>query len=154
MILKHYFFRLRFLITKFALSCLFIIVTVLQVFSFPGQFAHIRRGHGITLFVEISLTLLVGAWLASAQYVIFNLYKIVNLMKLGDFYSQKSFAHICRLVTALKFAVLVPMVLFLLLIPQADDPGFFVMLLAVGLFIFTLSAITILLRNEIESKIT
>jgi hypothetical protein len=45
------------------------------------------------------------------------------------------------------------MVLILILIPQADDPGFFVMLSIFTLFIFSLTATTSLMKDQIASKV-
>jgi hypothetical protein len=53
-----------------------------------------------------------------------------------------------------KVASVIPAVLFLMLVPQADDPGFFVLLAIVALFIFSLTATTSLLKDQIASKIS
>jgi hypothetical protein len=51
----------RFKVARFSLLALFGIVTVLQLFSFPGQFSHMRRVNGLSLLIEILLTLVVVA---------------------------------------------------------------------------------------------
>jgi hypothetical protein len=53
-----------------------------------------------------------------------------------------------------KVASVIPAVLFLMLVPQADDPGFFVLLAIVALFIFSLTATTSLFKDQIASKIS
>ena len=58
------------LFARLSLAALFLIVTVLQVFSFPGQFAHMRRVSGISLLLEILLTVLVAALFLFAQTMI------------------------------------------------------------------------------------
>ncbi len=45
-----------------------------------------------------------------------------------------------------------PMVLFLLIAPKADDPGILVLLTIVTLFIFSLTAVTSLLKEQIATK--
>jgi hypothetical protein len=132
---------------------LFLGLTLLQLFSFPGQFQHLRRTQGLSLLFEISLTLLVGFWLLCGQLALICLWRIVGAMKSDQFYSQSNLLWIERLVLAFKCASVVPVALFLMLIPQADDPGFFVMLSIATLFIFSLTAMTSLLKDQIASKI-
>ena len=59
-----------------------------------------------------------------------------------------------RLVLALKAAVAFPIILILIIAPQADDPGVMVMLTAITLFIFTIFIVSSLLRDQIQSKTT
>lgn len=74
-------------------------------------------------------------------------------MKLGRFYSAANFTWINRLLLTFKVASVIPIILFLMLIPQADDPGFFVLLSIVTLFIFSLTAISSLIKDEIGKKL-
>ena len=55
------------LYARTSIILLFAIVTMLQIFSFPGQFAHMRRVGSIELLFEIWLTLLLAIWLFTAQ---------------------------------------------------------------------------------------
>ena len=66
----------RLLVTRVALALLFFIVTVLQIFSFPGQFAHMRKERGISLLFEIILTLAVALLFLCAQVAIYSLWKL------------------------------------------------------------------------------
>ena len=136
-----------------ALLILFLIVTMLQVLSFPGQIRHIREVSGISLLIEIALTIIVVSWLLMGQIALVCMWKIVGFMKEDHFFTKESMLWINRVVIALKTAVLFPIALFFLLIPQADDPGFFVMLTAVGTFLFTLTIFATLLRDQIRKKI-
>ena len=144
----------KFLLAKVALIGLFTIVTVLQVFSFPGQFAHMGRINGWKLIMELALTLLVALLFLCAQVAIFSLGKLVKHMESGSFYSTNSYTWMNRLVLALKAAVAFPIILILIIAPQADDPGVMVMLTAITLFIFTIFIVSSLLRDQIQSKTT
>ena len=144
----------KFLLAKVALIGLFTIVTVLQVFSFPGQFAHMGRINGWKLILEVALTLLVALLFLCAQVAIFSLGKLVKHMESGSFYSTNSYTWMNRLVLALKAAVAFPIILILIIAPQADDPGVMVMLTAITLFIFTIFIVSSLLRDQIQSKTT
>ena len=113
----------KILIARLSLAALFLIVTVLQVFSFPGQFAHMRRESGISLLLEILLTVLVAALFLCAQIAIFSLSKIVSHIHSNTFYSSNSYIWMNRFVSALKIATLFPIPLMFIIAPQADDPG-------------------------------
>ena len=144
----------KFLLAKVALIGLFTIVTVLQVFSFPGQFAHMGRINGWKLILEVALTLLVALLFLCAQVAIFSLGKLVKHIESGTFYTTNSYTWMNRLVLALKAAVIFPIILILIIAPQADDPGVMVMLTAITLFIFTIFIVSSLLRDQIQSKTT
>ena len=144
----------KFLLAKVALIGLFTIVTVLQVFSFPGQFAHMGRINGWKLILEVALTLLVALLFLCAQVAIFSLGKLVKHIESGTFYTTNSYTWMNRLVLALKAAVAFPIILILIIAPQADDPGVMVMLTAITLFIFTIFIVSSLLRDQIQSKTT
>ena len=144
----------KFLLAKVALLGLFMIVTVLQVFSFPGQFAHMGRINGWKLILEVALTLLVALLFLCAQMAIFSLGKLVKHMESGTFYTTNSYTWMNRLILALKAAVAFPIILILIIAPQADDPGVMVMLTAITLFIFTIFIVSSLLRDQIQSKTT
>ena len=144
----------KFLLAKVALIGLFTIVTVLQVFSFPGQFAHMGRINGWKLILEVALTLLVALLFLCAQVAIFSLGKLVKHIESGTFYTTNSYTWMNRLIHALKTAVAFPIILILIIAPQADDPGVMVMLTAITLFIFTIFIVSSLLRDQIQSKTT
>ena len=144
----------KFLLAKVALIGLFTIVTVLQVFSFPGQFAHMGRINGWKLILEVALTLLVALLFLCAQVAIFSLGKLVKHMESGTFYTTNSYTWMNRLIHALKTAVAFPIILILIIAPQADDPGVMVMLTAITLFIFTTFIVSSLLRDQIQSETT
>lgn len=144
----------KFLLAKVALIGLFTIVTVLQVFSFPGQFAHMGRINGWKLILEVALTLLVALLFLCAQVAIFSLGKLIKHMESGTFYTTNSYTWMNRLVLALKAAVAFPVILILIIAPQADDPGVMVMLTAITLFNFTVFIVSSLMRDQIQSKTT
>ena len=142
----------KILIARLSLAALFLIVTVLQVFSFPGQFAHMRRVSGISLLLEILLTVLVAALFLCAQIAIFSLSKIVSHIHSNTFYSFNSYIWMNRFVSTLKIATLFPISLIFIIAPEADDPGVLVMLMAITFFVVTSFVISALLRDQIQSK--
>lgn len=144
--------ELRFTIAKAGFLLLFIGLTMVQFFSFPGQFQHMRKTQGTSLLLEVVLTIVVGLWLLCGQFALFCLWQIVESMRRSRFFSNGTLNWIERLLLSFKMASAIPVLLFLLLIPQADDPGFFVLLTVVTLFIFSLTATTSLVRDQIKTK--
>lgn len=139
-------------VARLSLLAFFAIVTMLQLFSFPGQFAHMREMQGFSLLQEIVLTGLAGVFLLTVQIVIVSLWKVLSLMESGLFFTSASLVWINRIVTALKTSIAPPVVLFFIIAPQADDPGFLVLLTAVTFFLLTVSITASLLRDQIKTK--
>ncbi len=137
---------------KILIVLLFAIMTMLQIFSFPGQFAHLRRMGSIELLFEIWFTLLLSFWLFTAQFALFCLWKIVAQITSGSIYNKSSLQWLDKLVHAFKYSLITALTVFLSIAVQADDPGAPVMLVALTLFISTLFVATSLLRDQLRSK--
>lgn len=108
-----------------------------------------RKMQGFSLFLEIVLTSVVGLWLLCGQMALVCIWKILDEMKAERFFGRISLHWIHRLIVVLKAACVFPMILFVLLASQADDPGFFVLLSVVTLFLVALTAVTTLLKDQI-----
>ena len=143
----------RYLVARVSLALLFFIVTVLQLFSFPGQFAHMRKESGISLLLEIILTLAVAFLFLCAQVAIYSLWKLISYMQSSTFYTTTSLNWINRFVTAVRTALIFPILLILIIAPQADDPGVMVMLSAITFFVGSIYLMSSLLRDQIQSKV-
>ena len=143
----------RFVVAKAGFLFLFLGLTLVQILSFPGQFQHMRRTQGMSLLIEVALTIVVGLWILCGQVALFFLWQIVESMRRNRFYSTENLNWIARLLISFKVASVIPVVLFLILIPQADDPGIFVMLTIVALFIFSLTVTTSLLKEQITNSL-
>ena len=143
----------RFIVAKAGFLFLFLGLTLVQFLSFPGQFQHMRRTQGISLLIEVALTIVVGLWILCGQVALYCLWQIVESMRRNRFYSTENLNWIARLLISFKVASVIPVVLFLILIPQADDPGIFVMLTIVALFIFSLTVTTSLLKEQITNSL-
>ena len=126
---------------------------MLQLFSFPGQFAHMRGETGISLFLEIALTGVVALLLLAAQFIIFSLWRLVSFMERDELFTASSLVCMDRIVNALIVALAMPLLLFLLIAPQADDPGILVLLTALTLFLLAFFSFASLLRDQFRSKI-
>ena len=140
----------KFNFARISLIPLFAIVTLLQLFSLPGQFAHMRRESGISLIIEIALTITFASLIVCAQLSIYSLWKLLGHMEAETFYSPGSYNWMNRLVAYLRAAIAFPIILILIIAPQADDPGVLVLLTAILLFLVNLYLFSSLLRNQIQ----
>jgi hypothetical protein len=145
--------EIRFVLAKIGLVLLFLGLTMIQMLSIPGQFEHMRRSDGLSLYTEIALTFFVGLWILCAQIALFILWKIVRAMEGKEFFRENNLLWVERLLLSFKIASVIPLVLFLIIAPQADDPGFLVLLTVVTLFLWSLTTITSLLKDQITLKI-
>lgn len=137
---------------RISLALLFSITSILQIFSFPGQFENMRKTDGISQIFELTLTLLFALWFLCGQLAAISLWKVVGFIERGEFFTTTALKWIDRVVSSCWAAVAVPIAIFLVTIPRADDPGVFVLLMAVGIFLFSLALFATILREEIRSK--
>lgn len=147
-------FSLKFTAARISIFCLFLIVTMLQIVSFPGQFSHMHHKTALQLSFEITLLVLIVLWLLCAQIALVSLWKIVSLMQFDTFFSKDSITWINRVLFCCASALFIALTLFALIASQAEDPGFLILLTAVTLFIATLYIFVRLLRDQIFEKIT
>lgn len=143
----------KFNFARAAVSGLFLIVTVLQLFSFPGQLHFSRQEGDISIASQFALTLFLGSWMFAVQFGLISIWKLLNFMQSGNFFTAPSFQWIARLVNALKCAALFPVGLILIIAPQADDPGIMVVLMTLFLFSMSLAVLAALIRDQIKTKL-
>ncbi len=137
---------------RISLALLFAIISLLQIFSFPGQFEHMSDVEGLSRLYEVSLTLLFAAWFLCGQLAIFSIWKVIGFMERSELFSAAALPWVNRVVSICWIAVVVPAVIFMATIPRADDPGFFVLLTAIGLFLVSLALFATILREQIRSR--
>ena len=142
----------KYVYARICIVLLFSIVTMLQVISFPSQFAHMRNKGDIQLWFEIMLTVTLFFWFLTAQFALFQLWKIIAHMSAQTFYTAPSLQRLNKLVTSFKLAVIVSITLLVTISVQADDPGIVVMLTAITLFLSTLFIAASLLRDQIQTQ--
>ena len=139
--------------TRVVLLALFAIITMLQIFSLPGQFRHIRETGGASLLIEVLLTLLFFALFLTAQLTLFGLWKVIGFVERDEFFSHAAYIWLTRISIYLKLAPFFPIAIFLVVAPQADDPGFLVLLTAITLFLTALYLLFSILREQLKAKI-
>ena len=108
---------------KLFLSGLFFLFTVLQTFSFPGQFAYMAQTSPKDAGWRWPLTFLVGFMFLCAQVVIISVWKLLNLIKSDQIFTSKSIIHFDRIIYSIGAASLFPIGILVFLFFEADDPG-------------------------------
>ena len=144
----------RYLLAKSSIFILFGVITMLQIFSFPGQFRHMKNQGAIKFWQELLLTGLLAAILFAAQLVLFSLWKILILMEGDDFFSIRTLNWFNKIVKSIGFALISAGLLLLAIFLQADDPGGPVLFTAITIFISTPYLLSSLLREQIKIKVS
>lgn len=145
--------QIQFRLAQTALVLLFSILTLIQIFSIPGQFAHMRETQGLSLLFEIALTAFVGFLIFCGQLSVVYIWKIIREMQNNNFFTFSCLKWINRLVRAFKISSATAVSLYLLIALIADDPGILVVLTLFSLFVFSLTLMASLLRDQIRCKV-
>ena len=139
-------------LARLSLVFLFIILTMLQIFSIPGQFRHMQQVGILSKLFELALTLGFFALIICAQVAIFSLLRIINLIAIDSFYTKKTMRWLNTFVASVKWALVFPIILMILIAPQADDPGALVLLTALTVFVGSFYLTSSMFKEQIEKK--
>ena len=125
---------------RICLVVLFVILVVLQVMSFPGQFAYMARQNPEDAYLRWPLTALAAYWLLCAEIVVIATWRLLSLVTTDRIFSESSFRWVNAIIAAIGAAWLVLAALWLWVGWHADDPGvpLLMFLLVVGLAVFGL----------------
>lgn len=123
---------------------------MLQLISFPGQILQHRNDQGGLGFFDLALLVLLALWFLTAQISLILLWKSVNEMQSGTFYSEVSIRRLDLLVRQFKIAIVIAITLMILVGSVADDPAPLVILTAVTLFLATLTLISSLVVEQLR----
>jgi Protein of unknown function (DUF2975) len=125
---------------RICLVVLFVILVVLQVMSFPGQFAYMARQNPEDAYLRWPLTALAAYWLLCAEVVVIATWRLLSLVTSDRIFSDSSFRWVNAIIAAIGAAWLVLAALWLWVGWHADDPGvpLLMFLLVVGLAVFGL----------------
>jgi len=141
--------RWIYLFALLSLSGFFALISMLQLLSFPGQFAfEARTGHG-TQFARWVLTFIVGIWFIFAQVSLLALGKIISFIYRGELLSLRGKKWINVLTRALIGGTIYGGGVTLFAAIQADDPGPVVVVATITAFTATISVIGYFFRHQV-----
>lgn len=128
-------------------------VTVLQIFSFPGQFRYMAQTSPNDASLRWPLTFLVGFVFLCAQVVIISIWKLLVLIQVEEIFSDKSLIWYDRIMQAIAAASFVPAGALILLFIYGDDPGLPMLLITIIMFLAVLFLVTYLLKSRTKKVI-
>jgi len=141
--------RWIYLFALLSLSGFFALISMLQLLSFPGQFAfEARTGHG-TQLARWVLTFIVGIWFIFAQVSLLALGKIISFIYQGELLSLRGKKWINVLTRALIGGTIYGGGVTLFAAIQADDPGPVVVVATITAFTATISVIGYFFRYQV-----
>ena len=108
---------------RFCLVALFLALLVLQLFSFPGQFAYQAEQDPDAAPWRWPLTALAAYWLLCAQVVVVCTWRLLSLVRDDRIFSDAARAWVDAILWAIGAAWVVLLVVFLWAGVTADDPG-------------------------------
>jgi hypothetical protein len=141
--------RWIYLFALLSLAGFFALISMLQLLSFPGQFAfEARTGHGTQLARWI-LTFIVGIWFIFAQVSLIALGKIISFIYQDQLLSLRGKKWINVLTRALIGGTIYGGGVTLFAAIQADDPGPVVVVATITAFTATISVIGYFFRYQV-----
>ncbi len=129
----------------------FAIITMLQLLSFPGQFAYEARNGQGTQLARWVLTFIVGVWFLFAQISLIALSRLITLVYRGQLISSNGTKWMKILARSLFTGTLYGVGVTLFAAIQADDPGPVVVVATITLFTATISVVGYFFRLQIKS---
>jgi len=141
--------RWIYLLALLSLAGFFALISMLQLLSFPGQFAaDARTGHG-TQLARWVLTFIVGIWLIFAQVSLISLAKIISFIYRGELLSLGGKKWISLHTRALVSGTIYGAGVTLFAAIQADNPGPVILVASITTFTATISVIGYFFRYQV-----
>jgi hypothetical protein len=139
---------------RLTLVALFFLLLVLQLFSFPGQFAYMARQEPDGAYLRWPLTLLVGFWLLCTQVVVVSVWKLLSLTKDDRILTRASVPWVNMIIGAIAAAALGVIGALGALLTRADDPGLPLLMFIVIVALTALALFVYVLRHVLLRAIT
>ena len=139
---------------KLFLAALFLLFTVLQTFSFPGQFRYMAQTSPNDAHLRWPLTFAVGFIFLCAQVVIISIWKLMTLIQKEQIFTEQSLIWFDRIVYAIGAASLVPAGALILLFIYGDDPGLPMVMVTLLTFLAVLLLVTNVLKTRTQKVIS
>ncbi len=141
--------RFFYYFARLILIGMFIAVTVLQLFSFPGQFRfEASNGQGSQL-ARWGLTFMVGIWFLLAQVAILALWNVCSLIYENSLLTSNGVKWVNILSRILASSALYGGAVTIAAALITDDPGPVVLVATLTTFIFTTYIVSYFIRHQI-----
>jgi hypothetical protein len=139
---------------RLALVVLFLILVVLQTFSFPGQFAYMAREHPEDAHLRWPLTALAAFLLLCVEVVVVATWKLLTLVRTDRIFTAASMVWVDAIVWAVAAAWAVLAGIFLWVGFNADDPGVPLLLFLIVVAVAVLGMLLVVMRALLRQATT
>ena len=139
---------------RFFLVALFLLVLVLQVFSFPGQFAYMASQDPELAWLRWPLTAVAAGTLLGFQVTLVATWKLLGLVERDAIFTTDSLRRVDLIVRATAAGGAVFAVGFVLVGIAATDPGLPLLLFLVLLGITVVELVVLVLRSLLRQATT
>ncbi|MFC4453635.1 DUF2975 domain-containing protein [Deinococcus sonorensis] len=134
------------LLLRVSLVTLFVVLLLLQTFSFPGQFAFMAQQHPQSAHLRWPLTFVFAFWILCAQVVLFAIWKLLALIGANRIFTSVSMTWVDVIVRAIAAAWIILAGVLLYVGLHADDPGLPLLLFTWFIGVTVLGLLMIVMR--------
>lgn len=138
---------------KIFLAGLFFLFTVLQLFSFPGQFAYMAKTSPNDAPFRWPATFIVGFIFLCAQIIIVSIWKLLTLIPGERIFTQAAIPWFNRIIGAIAAIAVAPFSVLVFLFFNADDPGLPMVMVTLMAFVGVLFLVALLLKMRTQKVI-
>jgi hypothetical protein len=128
------------------LALLFLVLIPFEVFSLPGQFAHLAAESPEQAYLRWPATAVTVFWVLCVQVVIVATWRLLSLVRKDRIFTEASLVWVDVIVWAIAAAWLVLGVVLVLVGLHADDPGPIVLLFLLAVGVTVLGLLMVVMR--------
>ncbi|MFF5052653.1 DUF2975 domain-containing protein [Micromonospora sp. NPDC000663] len=136
------------------LLVLFGVLVMFQVFSLPGQFAHMARESPEDAYLRWPATIVTVFWVLCVQVVIVATWQLLNLVKNDRIFTEASLKWVDAIVWAIAAAWAVLVGVFLYVGFNASDPGLPLLLFLLTVGVTVLGLLMVVMRALLRQATT
>lgn len=130
-----------------ALVLLFLLLVMLQWFSFPGQFAHVAREHPDEAHLRWPLTFFTGIEILCIQVVVVCTWRLLGMVRQDVIFTRQALRWVDVIIAALGTAWVLAAAGSLWAVWGADDPGAPLLLFVILLVAAAFSLVVVVMRE-------
>lgn len=133
---------------------LFGVLVMFQVFSLPGQFAHMAQESPEDAYLRWPATIVTVFWVLCVQVVIVATWQLLNLVKNDRIFTEASLKWVDAIVWAIAAAWAVLVGVFLYVGFNANDPGLPLLLFLLTVGVTVLGLLMVVMRALLRQATT
>ncbi|MFC8298579.1 DUF2975 domain-containing protein [Micromonospora orduensis] len=133
---------------------LFGVLVMFQVFSLPGQFAHMAQESPEDAYLRWPVTIVTVFWVLCVQVVIVATWQLLNLVKNDRIFTEASLKWVDAIVWAIAAAWAVLVGVFLYVGFNANDPGLPLLLFLLTVGVTVLGLLMVVMRALLRQATT